>query len=180
MIQKYMPAPRLSILLLLIWLCLNGTIQPVGIISGLCLGILLPLVWRTWLPFCFPSVRILPACALLGLFIKDIIFANGQLGQYIALLSYRTAAPVSPRLIAVPLATTHPWVNALLANMISLTPSTLTADIDEENAILWVHAVDCADSASMVAEIKSRYETRLCHIFGLDDWSHSEVEEQGA
>jgi multicomponent K+:H+ antiporter subunit E len=166
--QKYFPAPRFSILLLLIWLCLNATIQPLVVLGGICLGISLPLLWHTWLPFSPPKVRILPACALFALFIKDIMFANGQMAHYIALVSYRPSPPLSARLIGVPLASTDLWVNAILANMISLTPSTLTADIDEESAMLWVHAIHCEDPVSMVEEIKTRYETRLCHIFGVE------------
>lgn len=177
--QKYLPAPRLSLLLVLIWLCLNGVIQPLTVLGGLCVGFALPLVWRSWLPVSLPRLRVLPACALFALFIKDIIFANAQMAQYIALFSTRAGASLSPQLIAVPLATHHAWVNAILANMISLTPSTLTADIDEANAILWVHAVDCVDPANMVTEIKNRYETRLCYIFGVDCWASPDVEEQG-
>jgi multicomponent K+:H+ antiporter subunit E len=54
----------------------------------------------------------------------------------------------------------------MLANTISLTPGTLSAELSDDRSELLVHYLDEADPDGMVALIKSRYERPLLEIFG--------------
>jgi multicomponent K+:H+ antiporter subunit E len=53
-----------------------------------------------------------------------------------------------------------------LGSIITLTPGTVSIDIDRERRILRVHALDVEDTAALVSEIKTRYEAPLKEIFG--------------
>jgi multicomponent K+:H+ antiporter subunit E len=70
-----------------------------------------------------------------------------------------------PAWVPVPLALTTPTATTLLASIITTTPGTVSCTIDEQNRLIWVHALDCSDPAQMAADIKQRYETPLLAIF---------------
>jgi multicomponent K+:H+ antiporter subunit E len=56
-------------------------------------------------------------------------------------------------------------VNSLLATIITTTPGTVSATIDEERGLIWVHALDCQDIQAMAQDMKDRYEAPLITIF---------------
>ena len=53
----------------------------------------------------------------------------------------------------------------MLASVVSLTPGTVSADIDAERRHLLVHALSVADTEALVREIKARYEAPIKEIF---------------
>ncbi|MEX1166263.1 MAG: Na+/H+ antiporter subunit E, partial [Hydrogenophaga sp.] len=57
--------------------------------------------------------------------------------------------------------------NALFASIITTTPGTVSAVIDEERRLIWVHALNCDDAGAMAADMKSRYEAPLLAIFKI-------------
>ena len=68
--------------------------------------------------------------------------------------------------MVVPLDTQHPQAVALLANIVTMTPGTVTAEIDDARTSMLVHVLHAEDPARVVAHIKSRYERPLKEIFG--------------
>jgi multicomponent Na+:H+ antiporter subunit E len=52
----------------------------------------------------------------------------------------------------------------LLANLISLTPGTLSLDVSDDRKVLYVHAMYIDDKASFVNSIKNGFEKRLLAI----------------
>jgi multicomponent K+:H+ antiporter subunit E len=58
------------------------------------------------------------------------------------------------------------YVATILGSIITLTPGTLTIDIDMTRRIVHIHGLDVPDPATLIADIKSRYETPLKEIFG--------------
>jgi multicomponent K+:H+ antiporter subunit E len=53
----------------------------------------------------------------------------------------------------------------LLASTVSLTPGTVSADVSADRGTLLIHALDVADEAALIAQIKQRYEAPLKEIF---------------
>ena len=68
--------------------------------------------------------------------------------------------------MAVPLASDHAMVNALFASIITTTPGTVSAVVDEAAHCIWVHALNCDDAQAMIDDMKNRYEAPLMQIFG--------------
>ena len=58
-----------------------------------------------------------------------------------------------------------PEAISALAGTITLTPGTLSADLSADGRALLVHCLETKDAEATVANIKSRYETRLQRIF---------------
>jgi len=73
---------------------------------------------------------------------------------------------IRPGFVEVPLDLEDPFVATILGGIVTLTPGTVSIDIDMEQRTLHVHALDVPDPAALIAEIKSRYETPLKEMFG--------------
>ena len=69
-----------------------------------------------------------------------------------------------PGIIAVPLDVKNDMQLLLLTNYISLTPGTLSLDVDTENKILYVHAMFIDDPAQVRAEIKNGIEKDILEL----------------
>jgi multicomponent K+:H+ antiporter subunit E len=69
-----------------------------------------------------------------------------------------------PCFVVVPLDLRDELAISLLANTICLTPGTVSASLSADRRSLLVHALDCADPAALVTEIKQRFEAPLKEI----------------
>ncbi|NBB84227.1 MAG: hypothetical protein GVY28_12585 [Alphaproteobacteria bacterium] len=67
----------------------------------------------------------------------------------------------SPGIIAVPLEARTDTEIMLLANLISLTPGTLSLDVSEDRSLLYVHAMFIDDEQALIDDIKSGMERRV-------------------
>lgn len=65
---------------------------------------------------------------------------------------------LSPAFVDVPLGLRDPFVATLLACVVTLTPGTLSIDVDQQHWVLRVHALDAPDPEALVLEIQTRYE----------------------
>ncbi len=73
---------------------------------------------------------------------------------------------MQPKWFRVPLETQHEQVNSILAMIITTTPGTVTAGIDQDRGDILVHALNTADESVDIQDIKNRYEKPLIEIFG--------------
>ncbi|WP_174801702.1 Na+/H+ antiporter subunit E [Martelella limonii] len=53
----------------------------------------------------------------------------------------------------------------LLANMITLTPGTLTVDVSDDKKYLYIHALDCADPDAIRKSIAEGFEAKIREAF---------------
>ena len=68
----------------------------------------------------------------------------------------------------MPLETEHEQVNVLLALIITTTPGTVTAGIDQDRGDILVHALSSDDTEIDIQDIKNRYEKSLMTIFNVE------------
>ncbi|CAN5506540.1 Na+/H+ antiporter subunit E [soil metagenome] len=158
--SRWLGHPWLSMLLALGWLLLQHTLAPFHLISAAVIGLLVPRLLSRFLPLLEP-VRFFPAARLLLVVLWDIVASNVTVARLVL-------GPMSrpqPAWLKVPLALEHPTAIALLANIITTTPGTVSCTIDEAGRYILVHALNCSDAAQMVADIKARYERPLLAIF---------------
>lgn len=81
--------------------------------------------------------RIAPALNLLGYFGWKLVQASAIVAREIATPGDDT----KPAVVAVPLHTSVPSIVTTVANMISLTPGTLTLDVEPATSTLYVHVL---------------------------------------
>lgn len=171
---RWLPHPWLTVLLALSWLLLQHTLAPLHLISAALIGLVVPRLLKGFLSTAQP-VRLLPAVRLLGVVLWDIVTSNITVARWVL-------GPMSrprPAWFKVPLELTHPTAIALLANIITTTPGTVSCTIDEPGRYILVHALDCSDPAQMAADIKARYERPLLAIFRSTPSKAGQAAKQG-
>lgn len=160
-VSRLIPAPQLSLTLLVLWLLLNDSLAPGHILLGGVLGFLIPLFTsRFWSepaelqrPFLF--------LRLVALVLFDIVVANFQLVPVV--LGPRRA--VKPLFVHVPLGVKGDFAITTLAAVISLTPGTVAAEVDPDRRWILVHALNEEDPEALRDKIKARYESLIKEIF---------------
>lgn len=159
--KRWLPFPRLSLVLMVVWLLLANGLSAAQVVLAALLGVAIPLAVRQVFPALPPIRRPAAALAYLALVLGDIVVANLR----VARLVLGPLARLRPRLVEVPLDVRDPLVASVLAATVTLTPGTVTVDLDLARGVLLVHALDAPDDDSVREEIKSRYEARLKRVF---------------
>jgi multicomponent K+:H+ antiporter subunit E len=162
MTGRLVPQPLLTLLIAGLWLIIVSRYTPGSALMGLLVGLVVPQVTRHFWHDVPRLRRPLLASRLFLIVLKDIIIANID----VARLVLGPVARLRPAFVDVPLAVANPHVATILASIVSLTPGTVSVDIDLEAGILLVHALDVADAEALVRSIKTRYEAPLQEIFG--------------
>lgn len=103
--------------------------------------------------------RIALGAWLVTYFLWELILAN--LGVLRIVLSRRL--DIRPGIVAYPLRLRTPFGITCLANMITLTPGTITADVDEAGRTLYIHSID-ARSDEAVVGVPRRFEDLLLEV----------------
>jgi multicomponent Na+:H+ antiporter subunit E len=150
----------LNVLLAMAWAALTGIFTPTNFVAGFILGY--ATLWLTQRagvrsPY-FARVRKVIGFSLF--FIKELIKANLRVAYEV--LSVRQG--MTPGVIAIPLdAKTDAEITAL-ANLITLTPGTLSLDVSNDRRVLYVHAMYVKDVEEFKEEIKEGLERRLLEV----------------
>ena len=160
--RRVLPQPLVSLMILALWVA----IAPAPSLGQFLLGgaIALAIPWFTH-PFWPEAPRLARPGVAVRLFLQvlwDIVVANVE----VARLVLGPADRLHPAFIELPLEIEDPFVATVLASIITLTPGTLSVDIDRERRVLLVHALDVTDVPAAIDTIKRRYEAPLREIFG--------------
>lgn len=157
----WLPHPVLSAVILGLWLLLTDRLDPGAVLVGGALGLAVPLFARAFLPV-RPQIRSIVALVrFVPRFLRDVIVANFQVA-YLILSPWRR---VRPHWLVIHLELEDPHAITTLANVISLTPGTVSSELGPARRTLLVHALDVTDPDEEVARIKRRYEEPLKEIF---------------
>lgn len=156
-----LPHPILSIILLVVWILLHQNVAPATITGGVILAVSVPFFTRRFWPE-RPTVRSWGALIRFApVFAWDVLVANLQ----VAWLIVNVRRTLRPRWIVIPLELTDPHAIVTLANVISLTPGTVSSELGPDRKTLLVHSLDVADEQEAIDFIKRRYEAPIREIF---------------
>jgi len=95
-----------------------------------------------------------------GYFLWELIVANYRVT--VDVLTPRSR--FQPRIIAIPMAARSDLEILILANLISLTPGTLTLDVNRDEGVIYVHASYAADAEAIVSQVRDGFEARLLRL----------------
>ena len=149
-----------NLLLSLIWIAITGTFSFENFLFGYVLSFFL--LWLTasnrWENKYFNRVPKLVAFGFF--FLYELIKANIE-------VAYDVVTPrhfMKPGIVKIPLDAKTDLEITLLANLISLTPGTLSLDVSDDKKVLYVHGMYVNDKAEFIANIKNGFEKRLLDI----------------
>ena len=99
--------------------------------------------------------------SLIALFVKELILSALK----VAWLAVQPRINIRPAIIAYPLTVTTDAQITLLANMITLTPGTLSVDVSADRRTLYIHAIDIASKEALIGDIAGGFETKILQVF---------------
>jgi multicomponent Na+:H+ antiporter subunit E len=100
--------------------------------------------------------RSLAMLALLWLFMKELLLSAIRVGLLVLRPDLKTR--LRPQLIDYPLTVESDVEITLLANLITLTPGTLSVDVSEDRKVLTIHAIDVPDREALIRDIRDGFE----------------------
>lgn len=154
------PQPSVSAGIVFLWIALGGW-SAGNFILALVLATLIPHATNAFWPDRPRMARPIAAVKLFAVVLLDIVRANWD----VARLVVGPLDRLHPKFVEVPIDLDDPFVATLLASIVSLTPGTVSVEIDMPRRQVLVHALDVTDTSGMIATIKERYEAPLKEVF---------------
>jgi multicomponent Na+:H+ antiporter subunit E len=149
------------VLLALVWTAMTGSFSLLNIAFGLLLGSVMLFLLREQTGARASSFHVWRVLLLLALFVKELVLSALR----VAKLVMSPTMVLKPGIFAYALKVDRDFEITLLANLITLTPGTLSVDISEDRRFLFVHAIDCSDPDQARREIEYGFERRIMEAF---------------
>lgn len=99
--------------------------------------------------------------SLMLLFVYELVLSAWK----VAILVLTPNMNLKPGIFAYPLKVDRDFEITLLANLITLTPGTLSVDVSEDRRFLYVHAIDCSDPDAIRRDIAEGFERKIMEAF---------------
>lgn len=151
----------INLVLAVAWAAMTGQFALINLAFGFVLGGLILAMIRDEAGSVSHFRRVLRA-VLLGLtFIYELIKSSVN----VAIIVLSPSRNLQPAILAFPLDVETDHEITLLANMITLTPGTLSVDVSDDRKTLYVHAIDAPDVDAIIADTKSSFERQIMRVF---------------
>lgn len=105
--------------------------------------------------------RILRGGPLFALFLRELLLSAVR----VAVFAIQPRLSLRPSIVAYPLTAPSDAEITLLANLITLTPGTLSVDVSDDRKWLFIHCIDAPDSEAVINAIAGGFETRVMEVF---------------
>jgi multicomponent K+:H+ antiporter subunit E len=161
-LDRWFPHPLVSVMVGLSWLMLSHSADAASITMAIILAIFIPKLVRPFIDRT-PNINWIEASKLFFVVVWDIIISNINVAKLVLGPTHK----LHPKWFRVPLETQHEEVNTLLAMIITTTPGTVSAGIDQDRGDILVHALSTDDPDEEIRVIKAKYEKPLMDIFGV-------------
>lgn len=150
-----------NLLLAIVWVAVTGSASFINLVFGFVLAAIALAIVRSSYGGVLYLGRARRILALLVLFICEL--AKSVWAVAVAVMSPRI--DVKPGIFAFPLTVDRDFEITLLANLITLTPGTLSVDVSDDRKMLYVHALDCSDPEAIRRGIADGFEHRIMEAF---------------
>jgi len=143
--------------LALIWMMVTGQFTPPNLLAGFIVGYVTLFLAQRVIGKTSYFGKTLQAVGFLLYFLRELVVANVRVA--IDVLSPRQR--MQPRVVAIPLDAKTDFEITLVANLISLTPGTLSLDVSDDRRTLYIHVMHAPDVESVRHQIKYGLEQRV-------------------
>lgn len=150
-----------ALILTAFWLALSGSLTLLNGLLGLAVSAGALLVLRGQLPEIDFRIRPIGAVKLFLLFLAELLRSAWRVARLVLM----PRLDIEPGIVAVPVGLTRDAELTLLANLITLTPGTLTVDISDDRRVLYVHALEADDPDAVRRDIRSGFERAIRETF---------------
>jgi len=139
-----------NLLLALTWVGLTGSFSPGGLVVGAVIGFVALYAIQGRKAGSTYFGRVAYAASFAAFYLRELLVANWRM----ALVVIHPRPVIHPGVVGVPLDPRTDAEITLLANLITLTPGTLSLDVSADRRLLYVHAMDVSDRNGFCRSVK--------------------------
>jgi len=151
----------INLLMAIVWAAITGSASLHNLIFGFVLSTLALGLIREQINGIGYIRRVVKIAALAWLFFVELAKSAWK----VAVMVVSPRLDIKPGIFAFPLTVTRDFEITLLANLITLTPGTLSVDVSDDKKTLYVHAIDCADPEGARRDIAEGFERKIREAF---------------
>lgn len=149
-----------NLVLALLWAALVASVDAPHIVVGFAVGYLVLWAFKPLLGDTRYFEKLPRLVSFVLFFAWELLLSNLRVAwDVVTPKTYRR-----PGVIAVPLEARTDAEITLLANLITLTPGTLSLDVSADRKILWVHAMFVDDPEQLRQSLKHGFERRVLEL----------------
>jgi multicomponent Na+:H+ antiporter subunit E len=149
-----------NLALALAWVGMTGAFNAANLVIGFIVGYVVLLILRGPVAMRGHLFRLWRSLDLLAFFAWEMLLANLRVAWDVVTPTHL----MQPGVIAVPLDARDDIEILILANMVSLTPGTLSLDLSDDRTVLYIHAMYLHDRERIIRGIKNGFERRLLEV----------------
>ncbi len=149
-----------NLLLALVWAAMTGNFELANIGLGFVLGyVAMYLGQRVWGRSAYFG-RVARVASFVVFYVAEILKANLRVAADVVTPRHRSR----PGVVAVPLDARTDAEITVLANLLTMTPGSLSIDVSEDRRVLYVHAMFIEDADSFRRHVKQDFERRVLEM----------------
>ncbi|MCP8897054.1 Na+/H+ antiporter subunit E [Shinella daejeonensis] len=150
-----------NVVLALLWAAFSGSFTALNFAFGFVLGAFALVLIRGHAGSRGYFMQAWKILSLVLLFFRELALSAWK----VAILVASPRMELKPGIFAFPLTVDRDFEITLLANLITLTPGTLSVDVSADRRVLYVHALDCSDPAAARRDIANGFEKKILEAF---------------
>ena len=151
----------INVLLAIIWMAVTGTYSLLNMAFGFLLGVFALSLIREQVGSVGYFTRLRKVAVLALVFLYELVMSTIR----VAITVLSPNMNLKPGIFAYKLEVDRDIEITILANLITLTPGTLSVDVSEDKQYLYVHAIDCSDADATRRDIADSFERRILEAF---------------
>jgi multicomponent Na+:H+ antiporter subunit E len=151
----------INLLLAIAWAAVSASFTPANLVFGFVLAAVALYLIREQVGYVGYITRSWRVISLAALFVYELILSAWR----VVTLVLSPKMDVKPGIMAYPMKVDRDAEITLLANLITLTPGTLSVDVSDDRRTLYVHAIDCSDTDQTRRDIAEGFERRILEAF---------------
>jgi len=152
-----------SIVLALIWVLITANFSELNLLLGWVIALVALWFIRDHITTTKFFSRFRKIVALILLFFYELALSALRVAMLV--INPNMKKHLKPGIIAFPLSAKSDAEITLLANLITLTPGTLSVDVSKDRSKLYVHALSVDDKDELIKSIAKGFEKKIIEVF---------------
>lgn len=151
----------INLLLAIAWAAVSASFTLANLVFGFVLSAIALYLIREQVGYVGYITRSWRVLSLTALFVYELILSAWR----VVVLVMAPRIDIKPGIFAYPMKVDRDAEITLLANLITLTPGTLSVDVSDDRRTLYVHTINCSDPDELRRDIAEGFERKILEAF---------------
>lgn len=150
----------LNLIVAIVWMLFHNEWNALTFSVGYLIGLFFIFALRRFFPRPFYAIKLWSATKLVWLFVMELVVSTFVvIGQVT-----RPRLNVRPGIFRVTTKLKSEWEITVLSNLITLTPGSVVMEVDPDNGVLYIHAMDADEFNQGILESKRNFEDAITEV----------------